>query len=395
MNIKTDDLLLKLLYSSMGLILLFVLIENFNRSWSSLLLCGLLIFSVTVRNAVIKTSASHNNLCIISSFFDILLISLILYLSSGNVTALFYGIIICESVLSYRVATSFSLTLMSFAAYLSIKYVKANFTIINFSSELITALILFSACYVMSFIAKYEISQRKKLNETMIELKIKSNQLENTYNQLKKASKQLEELTIMKERNRIAREIHDTVGHTLTSVLIEMEAAQKLLDIDKSSAEEKLGLAKEQVRKGLTDVRMSVRTLKQGNEILDFVPSLESLINDYIKHTSVNIKYMISPDLPKLNEAQEKTLYRALQEGLTNGVKHGKSTAFVFILDYEDNIVKFSLQDNGCGTDDVNYSFGLTSMNDRVSEIGGTMIVHSSKDDGFLIEITVPIDRRN
>lgn len=388
MNIKTDDLLLKLLYSSMGLILLFVLIENFNRSWSSLLLCGLLIFSVTVRNAVIKTSANHNNICIISSFFDILLISLILYLSSGNVTALFYGIIICESVLSYRVATSFSLTLMSFAAYLSIKYVKANFTIINFSSELITALILFSACYVMSFIAKYEISQRKKLNETMIELKIKSNQL-------KKASKQLEELTIMKERNRIAREIHDTVGHTLTSVLIEMEAAQKLLDIDKSSAEEKLGLAKEQVRKGLTDVRMSVRTLKQGNEILDFVPSLESLINDYIKHTSVNIKYMISPDLPKLNEAQEKTLYRALQEGLTNGVKHGKSTAFVFILDYEDNIVKFSLQDNGCGTDDVNYSFGLTSMNDRVSEIGGTMIVHSSKDDGFLIEITVPIDRRN
>jgi signal transduction histidine kinase len=197
-------------------------------------------------------------------------------------------------------------------------------------------------------------------------------------------------MTILKERNRIAREIHDTVGHTLTTVLVEIEAGERLVVVNPELSVEKIKLAKGQVRKGLNDIRTSVRMLQSGKEILDFETSLKLLIEETTKYGEVFIKYNIEK-LPELSEDIKTTIYRALQEGLTNGIKHGKSTAFVFRLNFENGNLKFLLQDNGIGTDKIINSFGLMVMEERTRELGGIFNLTSKSGEGFEINISIPV----
>lgn len=209
---------------------------------------------------------------------------------------------------------------------------------------------------------------------------------------IKEATSKLEEMTAIQERNRIAREIHDTVGHTLTTVLVEIEAAQRLMKINDEEAGEKLTHAKEQVRKGLNSIRESVRMLKEGHEIKNLTQSITLLIQETIQRGNVFIQYEISP-IPPMTPEMENILYRALMEGLTNGIRHGESTAFVFQLKTEPGKVLFFLQDNGKGTGDVIFGYGLNAMKEGVSELGGAFFVHSSPGEGFTIRIELPLEK--
>jgi signal transduction histidine kinase len=224
----------------------------------------------------------------------------------------------------------------------------------------------------------------------MYELKKKTKQLEDSYIKLRDNTRDIEEITILKERNKIAREIHDTMGHTLTSVLIELEAGERLLKNDQDLAIQKIYLAKEQVRKGLSNLRESVGVLNKGKEILGFVSSLKLLLEETAFHGDIYVKYEIE-ELPKLSEIQESALYRALQEGLTNGIKHGKSTAFIFILKCEHGHLSFQLRDNGIGSDKIIFGFGLSAMELRIREVGGTLNIDSFFGEGCTIIISIPL----
>ncbi|KKM09409.1 hypothetical protein SY88_18810 [Clostridiales bacterium PH28_bin88] len=193
----------------------------------------------------------------------------------------------------------------------------------------------------------------------------------------------------LEERNRIAREIHDTVGHTLTSVLVQIEAGKRLLRKDAGLVAQKLEQCQEQLRKGLDDIRRSLRLLR-GSGAPDGAPDLETLIQDVVKNTGVTVDYGIDP-LPRLDPARRYVLYRALQEGLTNGIRHGGSKSFYFSLTEENGTARFLLQDYGTGTDQIHPGFGLTSMRERVKELNGDLAVYSRAGEGCRIEITLPL----
>jgi signal transduction histidine kinase len=196
-------------------------------------------------------------------------------------------------------------------------------------------------------------------------------------------------MAVLGERNKIAREIHDTVGHTLTTVLIEMEAGVRLIKKNPEIAVEKINLAKSQVRKGLRDMRESVSVLNSGREILGLYSSIKLLLDETAKIGEIIINYEIS-DIPNLSIAQSKALYRALQEGLTNGIKHGRSTAFVFKLICDNEGVNFLLEDNGSGCERIIPGFGLSAMAQRVKESGGIFNISSERNEGCRINIRIP-----
>ncbi|MDN5344482.1 MAG: hypothetical protein PWQ18_593, partial [Clostridia bacterium] len=182
---------------------------------------------------------------------------------------------------------------------------------------------------------------------------------------------------------------HDTVGHTLTSVLVQIEAGRRLLHKDAGLVGRKLEQCQEQLRKGLDDIRRSLRLLRESGAP-GGVPDLETLIRDVVKNTGVTVDYRIAP-LPRLDPARRYVLYRALQEGLTNGIRHGGSKSFSFSLTEENGTARFLLQDYGKGAEEIQPGFGLTSMRERVKELNGNLAVSSRAGAGCRIEITLPL----
>lgn len=392
MDGKTENTLTIILYALLAAALVFVVLQNFTNPWSIIFLSGMLVASITVRNAVIYTSVKYRNLGKLTLLTDIIIVFLISWFDRGGSSQIYYLVLIGDASIAYSYFFGGNITALSYLAFAFERYIRQAYPpILGFISGITVHSLAFIATYAIMYIVQYEIRQREKLSTVMYEMKVKTKLLENTYMKLQETLEELEEMTILKERNKIAREIHDTVGHTLTTVLLEMEAGERLMKVDPDLAAEKIRLAKGQVRKGLADIRGSVRTLQAGREILDFIPSIKLLIDETTRHGGIFIKHEIS-NFSQLTTQQEKAIYRALQEGLTNGIKHGKSTAFVFKLKCESGCIKLFLQDNGEGTDKIVQGFGLTAMEQRVKEVGGIMGISSKYGEGCCINISIPID---
>ncbi|WP_234123567.1 sensor histidine kinase [Clostridium hydrogenum] len=313
--------------------------------------------------------------------FDSTLISVVLYLF------ILEDIVINEGII-YGVFSTFILYGVSSISILCKLYYNSSKAVIN----MLLYLPVYAVVYVIFFLINRLFKQNKIIENSLKDITIKKLEKDNMYDELKSAYDRVEEITALKERNRIAREIHDTVGHTLTTVLVEMEACKRLIDKKPELASEKLDLAEGQVRKGLNSIRASVRVLENGEDIMDFYSDIQSIINETEKHSEVIIKSQIDDSI-SLSKAQEKVILSALLEGLTNGIRHGKSSAFLFKLYLDGNQIKFSLEDNGEGTDIFVPGFGIRAMMERVKELKGKISIYSKAGEGFGIYINFNIEK--
>lgn len=376
----------RVIWASMFLILAFITVYNIHDPWMPVFLSGVLICLITISNIIIVPTARVNRIIV---YAEIILVLFTGYYDNSNSSQAFYLVLIVNACLESSYLFGGIVTTFCFLSSIINIYLQFDvFSPSDFIHAIIVRLLTFLVFFGVVSFAKFEINQRRRISTMMYELKRKTKQLEDTYIKLRDNTRDIEEITILKERNKIAREIHDTMGHTLTSALIELEAGERLLKKDQDMAIQKINLAKGQIRDGLSNIRDSVGVLNKGKEILGFVPSLKLLLEETALHGDIFIKYEIS-EIPQLPEAQEHALYRALQEGLTNGIKHGKSTAFVFILKYENGTINFHLQDNGTGCDKIVFGFGLSAMEQRIREVGGTLIIDSVYGEGCSIDINI------
>ena len=395
MDERTENIIVRILYTALAALGIAMLIGDLSDPWPIILLMGLFSLSFTLRNAVLNEINGKKALSVISVFFDIVLVLIINQLDRSGVSLLLYFLIAADSALFFSFKFSALIGLIVFFVQsLAIYLGNPGKAFIDLLPNMAINIVIFITFFLAIHAVRYQIRQGQKLSDTMKELRIKSSQLESAYLKLKETSEDLEEMTILQERNRIAREIHDTVGHTLTTVLLEMEAGERLISRDPGEAVQKIRIAKEQVRKGLQDIRQSVHTLQSGREIISLAEAFRLLIEETTRSGEIRISSQI-PDLPELTEIQGKMLYRALQEGLTNGIRHGKSTAFVFQLKYENGFVKFMLSDNGMGTGKIEQGFGLTGMAERVKALGGTFSLSSKPGEGFNIGISIPVEKEH
>lgn len=198
------------------------------------------------------------------------------------------------------------------------------------------------------------------------------------------------EMAALTERNRIAQEIHDIVGHTLTTTIVQIEAGKLLIDTSPERTRERLEVAQSLVRQGLEQIRGSVRLLRESEWSYDLTGAMETFIRETEELTGVVIRRSVTP-LPELSMEQKNIVYLALREGITNGLKHGDSRLFELELHYDEPLLLFRLKNNGQPLGASKLGFGLHAMKQRVEHAGGWLKLTEAPDWNVVIEIRLPV----
>jgi signal transduction histidine kinase len=201
----------------------------------------------------------------------------------------------------------------------------------------------------------------------------------------------VEELATTRERNRIAREIHDGLGHFLTVVHVQLEAALAMLRRDPDKAQSALTKAQELTREGLGEIRRSVAVLRgSGSGERALLESIRKLAGECVAQ-GIEAEVKFSGTERRLAESVETTLYRTAQEALTNVRRHARATRLTIELAFTpQDRVKLSVADDGVGTDGECHGFGLLGLRERAALVGGTLSIRTERGCGFTLEMEVP-----
>src|SRR5579859_183437 len=250
------------------------------------------------------------------------------------------------------------------------------------NSPAVAAGILFVS--VFTYFALSEREARAEVERLAAELRA-ANQ------KLREYAAQVEELATAKERNRLAREIHDSLGHYLTVINVQLEAAELLVPADPERAKAALGKAQSLAQEGLADVRRSVAALRADPVSGRPLPEAVADLVEESQAAGIVTKLAVRGQARPLPPQAELTLYRVTQEALTNVRKHARESRADLTLDYAaTDRVCLVIVDNGIGAAETGGGFGLLGLRERVQLVGGQFVVHSSPGEGFSVDVQVP-----
>ncbi|MCB8948659.1 MAG: sensor histidine kinase [Ardenticatenaceae bacterium] len=206
---------------------------------------------------------------------------------------------------------------------------------------------------------------------------------------------QVEELATMRERNRVAREIHDNLGHYLTVVNVQIEAAKTIMTNHPEKAKDALDKAQNLTQEGLAAVRHSVSALRESPLENQTLAEAIGKLAEEAREAGLVVEVQIEGEPAQRDPKVELTLYRAVQEGLTNVSKHALASRVDIALRYAPQQTTLTLQDNGIGTDLAQKSassFGLVGIEERVQLLNGRMQINTAPKQGFQFTITLPAE---
>lgn len=234
-------------------------------------------------------------------------------------------------------------------------------------------------------------NERKRSEQFLAELK-------KAHGQLQRYTEQVEELTIAGERNRIAREMHDTLGHRLTIAAVQLEGAQRLISSNPQKVEQIIRTVHEQVKEGLTELRRTVAMMRAPvDDDLPLVQALNRLATSVREATGITIHLVAEEELPALPSSHRNTLFRAAQEGLTNIERHASASEAWIRLTHRDNCVSISIEDNGVGiqSQEEKDGLGLTGMRERAELLNGKLEIEHRVMGGTRLCLSLPLSEKS
>lgn len=203
----------------------------------------------------------------------------------------------------------------------------------------------------------------------------------------------LEQLTISHERNRLARELHDTLAHTLSGTAVQLEASEALRSMSPAKSQQLVQQSLQRLRSGLTETRRALEALRASPlDDLGLLLALHQLIQDYKHRTGWKIKLQQPERLPEISPTVEQTLYRCMQEVLSNIDRHAAASIVDITLNVTEPVIYMIVHDNGRSFDVgkmkiANNSFGIIGMQERVAALGGLLRIDSQIGHGTTINI--------
>ena len=222
--------------------------------------------------------------------------------------------------------------------------------------------------------------------------------LEQSHQELQKYAAQVEELATADERNRVARDIHDSVGHSLAVVNVQLEKALVFHQREPDVAERAIKDARRAAKEALGDVRVSVRTLRQLNEMFSLSEALTALVD---RSTNDTLKVHLDMEGSEADYSRPAlmTLYRTAQEGLTNVYKHAGANQVWITVRLDNKSAHLQIRDNGNGFEPEQVEglpanrhgqYGLQGIRERLELVGGEMSLESSPTKGTTLTVAIP-----
>jgi len=257
-------------------------------------------------------------------------------------------------------------------------------------SKILTSVFLFLVTGVLSQSVKFQIKKASYYLQ-------KINHLDSAISQLSAANigfqsyvKTLEFQLLMNERKRVSREIHDTVGYSLTNIIMMMEAAMRLPDTEAEKRRGLLVLTRSQAQKALKETRVALRHLRNEKiKQIEGTSMIEEMVSSFKKATGTNIRLEYGNFKGFTNERIYAIIFRIIQEGLTNAFRHGMATHIRISFWDTDFLLKIVIHDNGMGADKVVDGIGIAGMKERLHEINGELVIQSVVD-GFKLTAFIP-----
>lgn len=242
--------------------------------------------------------------------------------------------------------------------------------------------LLFFILFLMIYIAN-EVQENERMTQELIMVHQVNHELENY-------AAVSEKIAEDKERKRLAREIHDTLGHALTGIAAGVDACIAMIDINPEATKKQLMVISKVVRQGMVDVRNSLNKLRPGAlEQHGFKGAIENMIEEFTSVSDLTISLDYRLDKVDFENTKEDILFRVIQESVTNAVRHGDATHIDISLYIEDNSLYLKIQDNGQGCEEIHYGFGLKQMKERLGMINGKVAYDGHH--GFLTIVTIPL----
>lgn len=242
--------------------------------------------------------------------------------------------------------------------------------------------LLFFILFLMIYIAN-EVQENERMTQELIMVHQVNHELENY-------AAVSEKIAEDKERKRLAREIHDTLGHALTGIAAGVDACIAMIDINPEATKKQLMVISKVVRQGIVDVRNSLNKLRPGAlEQHGFKGAIENMIEEFTSVSDLTISLDYRLYKVDFENTKEDILFRVIQESVTNAVRHGDATHIDISLYIEDNSLYLKIQDNGQGCEEIHYGFGLKQMKERLGMINGKVAYDGHH--GFLTIVTIPL----
>ncbi|MBU7006035.1 sensor histidine kinase [Phosphitispora fastidiosa] len=300
------------------------------------------------------------------------------YLDNTGFVEVYFFIVLGDVLLAYDSRFSAPFAAISVICYTGMLFLKSgSVTAIELWRE-IDATLMLTLIYIAVIVnARYNITISRKNRQLAI---------------------MLEETADLRARQKLLHELHDNLGHLLTTAAIGTQAARMLIDKDPGAAKSRLTMITGQIQTAMQSLRNVVRSPATSSEDSEktLLQSMLILVTETTKLTGICINHNLTKisedDLSVLNSAQKAYLYNALMEGLTNGIRHGDASQFQFTLSLSENTVHFCLQDNGRGFEQCVLGFGLHKMQQDAERFGADLKLSSC--NGCTLKIRVPVTER-
>src|SRR5258708_14333987 len=322
----------------------------------------------------------------------IVFIEILSWLDQFRYTPFLYFIVLFLACLYFGELAGYCLAVLAWVVYF-VKHMYYAPGWLSDGTEL-HYLVLFTVGIVLVItiarVVSKEKASRTRAEELLAELKA-------SHQQLKEYAGQVAELATTRERNRLARDIHDTLGHYLTVINVQLEKALVFRDKKPEEAIQALSDAKRLASEALQDVRRSVGTLRTTQELPEFTPSLTGLV-ERVRSDTCAVELNMEGDEDSFSKQRLLALYRAVQEGLTNVQRHAGASHIWIDLYFGEQEATLVLRDNGHGFDAASWQqgeperdggYGLQGLQEGLELLGGSLQIESAPAQGTTLRVTL------